>query len=99
MLEIRHAVPGCGLEDALSEAADTDRCPVAWQLHWLGQAGFALLHGHLALLIDPYHFGMFAENTIDEAELERKIAALKEVPVCVKPVVGQCLEVVKRRNA
>ena len=40
----------------------------------------------------PHHFGMFAENTIDERELEEKIAALDGDPVCVKPEVGQWIE-------
>jgi L-ascorbate metabolism protein UlaG (beta-lactamase superfamily) len=41
----------------------------------------------------PHHFGMFAENTIDEDELDRKIAGLDGEPVCVKPEIGTCIEV------
>jgi L-ascorbate metabolism protein UlaG (beta-lactamase superfamily) len=40
----------------------------------------------------PHHFGLFAENTIDENELQRKIAALDGEPICAKPEIGSCLE-------
>ncbi len=40
----------------------------------------------------PHHFGMFAENTIDEKELEDKISALADGLICIKPQTGQVLE-------
>jgi len=36
----------------------------------------------------PHHYGMFAENTVDERDLERRIAAIEGAPACSKPRVG-----------
>jgi len=43
----------------------------------------------------PHHFGMFAENTIDENELYAKVGELDGRPTCAKPVVGMGIEAVR----
>jgi L-ascorbate metabolism protein UlaG (beta-lactamase superfamily) len=40
----------------------------------------------------PCHFGMFDFNTVDEAWLDRRIAALAGPPQCVRPHIGAAYE-------
>ena len=45
------------------------------------------------------HFGMFDFNTVDEAWLDERIAALARPPQCVRPCVASAYELQPRRDA